>query len=49
MEIKFEWETIGMFVDRAKVYGGWLVRTYGGANEWVLFIPDPEHEWEVEK
>lgn len=61
--IKFEWETIAYnplqgITYRAKVLGGWLVRTaicinqYGGSSveeSNLIFIPDPNHEWEIEK
>jgi len=54
----FEWEIIYEFGEnrtyRAKVFKGWLVssNTYekkGGLSEAMCFIPDPTHEWEIEK
>jgi len=39
--------------DRAKVYGGWIVNTrlFNGKNghESMVFIPDVNHEWVIEK
>jgi len=37
---------------RAKVFGGWIVRTYDFADIAacaMVFIPDPKHEWEIDK
>lgn len=51
--------------ERAKVFGGWIVKTHesvyhdmsnegGGMQEgwdWrvaMVFVPDPNHEWEIE-
>lgn len=44
---------------RAKVIGGWIVRNVSWTNRWgedqvqcvaesTVFIPDPEHKWEIE-
>jgi len=48
----------GSNTSRAKVYGGWIVSTdiYTDAkpetnrniNASMVFIPDPEHKWEVD-
>jgi hypothetical protein len=39
------------FTDRAKVFGGWLVlnKICAGsrAHESMVFVPDPNHEWEI--
>lgn len=38
---------------RAKVFGGWMVRhlsydnTHQQQSESSIFVPDPNHEWEV--
>jgi hypothetical protein len=61
MKIKTEWECIMKpsrteDVSRAKVFGGWVVRTIcthtGNVNtaisESSIFVPDPNHEWEIE-
>lgn len=61
-KIKFKWEELNdksmphFYTVRAKVFGGWLVRTSEWSNadtgivqsEALTFVPDPEHEWEVE-
>ena len=58
----FEWEelvdetTDHFTTHRAKVWGGWIVRTneffYGdlsvAQSESLVFIPDPEHKWVIE-
>ncbi len=57
MPIKFEWELICEAhkndTARAKVFGGWIVRslTYPDdrVSESMVFVSDPNHEWEVEK
>jgi hypothetical protein len=59
MKIKFEWEEIenshGIYTYRAKVIGGWvfssvtmgsMYRRYMAEN--IVFISDPNHEWELE-
>lgn len=57
MKIKFEWEEIFSspdgrnFTYRAKVFGGWIISSYTYATtpaESMVFIPDPNHEWEIE-
>jgi hypothetical protein len=40
-------------ISRAKVIGGWLVNSYSwfdevGISESMVFIPDPEHLWEID-
>lgn len=55
--IKFEWEQIywvdneyshyGIF--RAKVFGGWLIRGLLGEGDTMTFVPDKNHDWEIEK
>jgi len=63
MKIKFEWEQIceigTLSTLRAKVFGGWLVRTVAWTHRWgdqqiqslsesSVFVSDPNHEWEIE-
>ncbi len=63
MKIKFEWEDVHSpqssdYTERAKVMGGWLVRTFfSRPNEFknlynqscsMIFIYDPVHEWELD-
>lgn len=58
------WEQIDAYHERAKVFGGWLVKAYtdvehiiqdqGMHRGWdfrvaMTFVPDPRHEWVVEK
>jgi len=58
MQIKFKWEKIiggaESLTDRARVLGGWLVRTSDFDNDTgcvtacsMVFIPDPDHYWSV--
>jgi hypothetical protein len=48
MRIKFDWEKIGETTCRAKVIGGWVLNAWTeGQAESMVFIPDPEHLWEV--
>lgn len=49
MKYPKKFETIEGYVQRLKVPGGWLVRTVcyeSGVH--MLFISDPNHEWELE-
>lgn len=61
--MKFEWEVLlrfrdcssnGFFSERAKVFGGWIVRNvfwdneYNQQSESSIFVPDPNHEWRIE-
>ena len=59
-KIPFRWthiETIGSRPDynskRAKVFGGWIVRTtletVNGASISICFLPDPLHQWEINR
>jgi len=57
------WEEIDNNHQRAKVFGGWLVKAYedvyhktesGMDSGWdwriaMAFVPDPGHEWMLEK
>ena len=51
------WEKIAEGTERLKVYEGWLVRTSmyatfgtsGGLDVGLVFVPDPFHNWELEK
>lgn len=54
--MKFQWERIDcqLWTMRAKVYGGWIIRTceVDDANTYVtsesmVFIPDAEHKWKL--
>lgn len=50
-----EWETLGnegasdaITTQRARVFGGWLVRVGAGANAPLTFVPDGEGRWDGE-
>ena len=51
-EVKSDWKTKGFFsvnapyIIRAKVSGGWFVRTGSGEGIAAFFYPDPEHLWD---
>ncbi len=54
MKIPFKWEAIEETTARAKVIGGWILRSrdvdecnsaYTVLS--MVFVPDPKHEWEV--
>ena len=61
--MKFEWQRINKprntydnITERAKVFGGWIVRTCEindsnteSTSESMVFIPDPNHEWGIGK
>ncbi len=53
--MKFEWEQIGELTQRAKVIGGWLVRTHDFDKLLKLlsfstvFVADPFHQWKIEE
>ncbi len=63
MKMKFEWEALYSYGEvstaRAKVFGGWIVRTVCWSKEWgetaarglaesSVFVHDPKHEWEID-
>ena len=50
-----EWEKIDSNTERMKTWGGWIVLHYDWTNdggepvcESMVFIPDINHEWELE-
>lgn len=49
----FTWETVENDTSRGEVAGGWLVRvrwaTFRSDAESMVFVPDPDHEWRIEK
>lgn len=49
MKIKFEWKRIGDMTYRAKVIGGWIVEHIDCDRPTLVFIPDSNHEWEIEQ
>lgn len=51
--MEFQWEDINSIdedTQRLRVFNGWLVRTFNG--DWsavaMVFIADPDHEWDIE-
>ena len=54
MKIKFEFEELKDFCYRSKVIGGWIVTTACKNYDDIVgitsvFVPDKNHEWEIEK
>ncbi len=52
--MKFEWEKLDMECQRAKVIGGWILRSrdINDCNteytvESMVFIPDPAYKWKI--
>jgi hypothetical protein len=52
--MKFQWEKLNSTTERAKVIGGWVLRSRDVDDcntqytvESMVFIPDPEHKWSV--
>lgn len=52
--MKFQWEKLDEECERAKVFGGWILRSrdVNDCNteytvESMVFIPDPEHKWAI--
>ncbi len=37
------WEYVDTWTQRMPVPPGWIVRR----SNWAVFVPDPEHEWEI--
>jgi len=55
--MKFEWERIAGTppTERARVFGGWIVRTFDindcnteTTSEALVFLSDPEHKWRID-
>lgn len=44
----FEWQRLDSVTERAKVYGGWLIRTWDNDGISSCFIPDEHHRWEID-
>jgi hypothetical protein len=48
VNIPWKWEELDIWTDRAKVIGGWLVRSMFADNgESIVFINDPDHRWTI--
>ncbi len=54
MKIPFKWEKISAEAIRSKVFGGWVIYTDERDDETgnpvgacMVFVPDPNHEWEI--
>ncbi len=54
--MKFEWEKINDDISemthRSKVIGGWIVKSWecgDSSSISMVFIPDQNHEWTIEK
>lgn len=57
--MKFEWELIEENIRdqsgkkpntyRATIIGGWLVKHTTDQGVSLVFVPDPDHEWAIEK
>ena len=49
----FEWELVDNYPDegtsRAKVPGGWIVVHHFESSESMVFVPDPDHIWMINK
>jgi hypothetical protein len=48
------YEDLHPTLERARVFGGWLIRTISGDDDSgsfysITFIPDPKHEWKIEE
>lgn len=40
--------TLGLMTQRARVFGGWLVRVGDGTSQSLAFVPDGEGRWDGE-
>ena len=40
--------TLGLMTQRARVFGGWLVRVTDGGSQSLAFVPDGEGRWDGE-
>ena len=43
-----EGATLGLMTQRARVFGGWLVRISDGGSQSLAFVPDGEGRWDGE-
>ena len=43
-----EGATLGLMTQRARVFGGWLVRITDGGSQSLAFVPDGEGRWDGE-
>jgi hypothetical protein len=41
-------KTMSQTIHRARVLSGWVVLHIGQNSESMVFIADPEHQWEVD-
>lgn len=53
--IEWDWEKVDRRTERAKVIGGWLIRSFNYKNEKsfevtaesMVFVPDSNHDWTI--
>lgn len=43
---KPKWERITSGTHRMKVFGGWIVSDADSNSMCLIFVPDPNHEWQ---
>ena len=44
-----KWEAIDGYTDRMKVRAGWVIRTTVPNGVALCYVPDMQHEWELEE
>lgn len=43
-KMQWEWEVLDETTSRAKVIGGWIIRSRGSKTESMVFVMDRDHE-----
>lgn len=47
--MKFEWEYLDETTCRARVYLGWIVKSFAGSREeCMVFVPDEMSDWKID-
>lgn len=46
-KIEWVWEVLDETTSRAKVIGGWLIRSRSSQTESMIFLPDRDHEYTI--
>jgi len=45
--LPWKWEDVDGSTQRARVIGGWLIRSFFGDTQAMVWVKDNDHEWKI--